>query len=457
MYGCGAPRWEGSQEIRADRAHSPAGSTHAAAPHTLWSGQFEVCAPQAPDGPLLTSARLPFDEARLLVRVVGEPVGFVRVALRAGYLDPELVLRAIERELATRVERELRLAGAPSLAAIRRAGGSASVASPDWVDGSRATPVSAIVCTRNRGDALRPCLDSLMRLEHGELEIIVVDNAPTDESTADLVGQLAGGRHRVRYVREDRPGLSRARNRGLREATGEIIAYIDDDARADPLWVAGLMRGFKRHAGVGCVTGLVVSARLESAVEQYAEARAWWLTRCEPRLISATRGPGDSRLHPYDTYSFGTGANMAFRATVIREVGGFDECLGAGVPTAGGEDLDAFARVLLSGRLVGYEPAALVWHEHRATEHDLQRQMYGRGKGLAAYLTKYLLSRRSGPELAVRSLAALWHLGVLVRRSRTAADRTVERSRVLRSELRGLLVGPLVYGLVCRARGRDRG
>ena len=105
--------------------------------------------------------------------------------------------------------------------------------------------------------------------------------------------------------------------------------------------------------------------------------------------------------------------------------------------------------------LLSYEPAALVWHEHRVTAGDLKQQMYGRGKGLAAYLCKYLLSRRSGPDVAARFAYGLWHLTVLTRRSRAAADRTVVEGHVLGSELLGLLVGPLVY-LNTRHRLRSR-
>ena len=401
--------------------------------------------PKPINGPLLASDGVACDEARLLVRVFAEPAGFVRVPLTDGRLDEGLVLEIVAHDLGARVDQELRIVGAPLLAKIRDGCSCAGVAQPTWTGSARDVPVSVIVCTRNRSADLKRCLESLERLQHENLEVLVVDNAPVDESTARLVGEMSEWRHKPRYVREDRPGLSCARNRGMYEASGEILAYTDDDTRVDPLWVAGLLRGFNRHPDIACVTGLTTSVRLERAVEQYSEARAWWLSSCDHRVITATRGPRDSRLHPYDAYTFGTGANVAFRAAVIREVGGFDECLGAGTPTAGGEDLDAFVRVLLAGYRLSYEPVALVWHEHRVTESDLKQQMYGRGKGLAAYLCKYLLSRRSGPEVATRFAYGLWHLAVLTRRSRAATDRTVVGNHVLGSELWGLLVGPLVY------------
>src|SRR5262249_34518962 len=147
---------------------------------------------------------------------------------------------------------------------------------------------------------------------------------------------------RIRYVRETRPGLSAARNRGLREARGEFIAYTDDDVRVDRLWVNAILRGFRRRPDVGCVTGLVASTSLERRAEQYFDARVGWSSSCEQRLFEANRSRADSRLHPYAPGVFGTGANIAFRSDAIRALGGFDESLGAGSPTCGGEDLDAF-------------------------------------------------------------------------------------------------------------------
>jgi GT2 family glycosyltransferase len=112
---------------------------------------------------------------------------------------------------------------------------------------------------------------------------------------------------------------------------------------------------------------------------------------------------------------------------------------------AAAEDLDVFVRVLLSGYRLSYEPAALVWHAHRVSEADLDKQMYAYGKGLAAYLCKYAVSRRSGPDLAARSLFGMWHFTVLMRRSRMAAKQTIVGHHVLGPELRGILVGPWAY------------
>ncbi len=152
----------------------------------------------------------------------------------------------------------------------------------------------------------------------------------------------------------------------------------------------GLVRGFRRRADVGCVTGLVSAASLASASEAYFDARtASWSSRMEPELYhreDQDRGP----LFPYAAGTFGTGANLAVDRELLRRLGGFDLALGAGTRSRGGEDLDLFVRVLRAGAALAYEPTALVWHHHRAGDVELRAQMYGYGTGLTAYLTKQL-------------------------------------------------------------------
>jgi O-antigen biosynthesis protein len=409
----------------------------------IWSGVFDVdgagCeGPAAPED----GAEILFDAARLLVRVAGEPVGFVQVPLDDGLLDQRLVWDCVERELGTAIAHKLHECG-DATGEPPSDGDAATV--PWWVAGSRATPVSVIVCTRDRADMLERCLDALRSVEHDDFEIVVVDNAPSSDATECLVAGLAGADPRLRYVREDRPGLSCARNRGVAAARAELVAFTDDDVRVDPLWVAALVRGFQRDPQVACVTGLVAGASLGAAAEQYFDARVSWSSSCEQRFFEAARGAGDSRLHPYAAGAFGTGATMAFRASLLRDMGGFDECLGAGSPAGGGEDLDAFLRVLLEGGRISYEPAALAWHEHRAALEALDRQMYDYGKGLSAYLCKHALSRRSAARMAGRARRGAPRLVRLSGRSRRAARGTaVARSAPL-WEVIGSFAGPWAY------------
>ena len=411
----------------------------------VWSGELELSSPVIRTEIPLTPSGVPFDEARLLIRVLGEPLGFVQTPLSSGKLNLEQALDAIDQDLGELVERQLAMNGLPPLTALIDEPHSGVTRAANWITKSDRALVTVIVCTRNRAHGLRRCLQSLQRLRYPNLEFLVVDNAPADNSTMELVLEVAHQDARVRYVREGRPGLSAARNRGLREARGEFIAFTDDDVRVDPLWVDAILRGFRRRADIGCVTGLVASSSLERSAEQYFDARVGWSSSCEHRLFEATAGPGDSGLHPYAAGVFGTGANVAFRRGAVEAIGGFDESLGAGSPTCGGEDLDAFVRLLRSGRALTYEPAALVWHDHRVDEEDLQKQMYCYGKGLSAYLCKFLFARSSGREVAGRLLGGALHAGRLARRSQAAANRSGVAPGLLKAELRGWLAGPWAY------------
>ena len=398
-----------------------------------WCGELELAArPDLPER-VVAPDGTPFAQARVLVRLHGDPVGFVTVATPGGALDAAEVLNAVERELDP----------LPAPSGIPAPGGGVEVS------------VSVIVCTRDRGAALRSCLDSLRLLPDPVVEVIVVDNAPSDDTTQRVVAEASAADPRLRYVREPRPGLSRARNHGLAEARGDVVAYTDDDVRVDAGWVDGLLRGFARREDVACVTGLVASASLTHPAEQWFDARVWWSSTCEPRLFDARSTAGRSPLHPYAAGAFGTGANVAFRTDVLRRLGGFDERLGAGSPTGGGEDLDAFVRVLLSGRALSYEPAALVWHEHRSDDDALRRQMRAYGKGLSAYLTKYLLSPRTAFDVARRVPHGLRHAVRLKRRSDDAGTRSGASRGLLVAEIRGLLEGPLAYWRARRGLSRD--
>jgi glycosyltransferase involved in cell wall biosynthesis len=420
------------------------------------SGEFDLTGDnELPQRPRTATGRS-YDEARLLVRIGGEPVGFVTVRLGAASLSREAIMEAIRCDLDDAVRAEVarqELVGSRSLSG-------ASTADVSWqelgLERQWPVSVSVVVCTRNRASALPPCLDSLKRLEHDTLDFIVVDNSPTDDSTRDLVAKMASEDSRFQYVCEMLPGLSHARNRGLAHTTSEIIAYTDDDVRVDPLWIKGLLRGFGRRADVGCVTGMVASASLELPVEQYFDGRVGWSSNCEPVIYDARRGAVGTALYPYAGGMFGTGANFAVRSALLREIGGFDECLGAGSPCDGGEDFDIFVRLVRAGHSIAYEPAALVWHEHRSEQDDLRRQMYGYGKSLSAYLFKYASSPRTGLDILRRMPHGLHHLGVLGVRSSRMGSQTGLAHKPVMAEMRGLVAGPFAYIRARRAQDPAR-
>ncbi|GLW68202.1 hypothetical protein Kpho02_05010 [Kitasatospora phosalacinea] len=276
------------------------------------------------------------------------------------------------------------------------------------------------------------------------VDVLLVDNAPTGPATEQLVKERYPGR--VRYLCEPAPGLSRARNRGLAAARGAICAFTDDDALADPGWLAALAAAFAADRRTGCVTGLVVPAELDTPAQQlferYAGTERGWTPR-DWNLAAPDAGP----LDRYSTGRCGIGANMAFRTELLRALGGFDPATGTGTPSRGGEDLLAFHLVLTAGHTVAYRPDAVVWHRHRRTLQALTVQVRGLGIGFGAYLAAALRRR---PALLADLLLRLpagalgWHRG----HRPPAADTPLERRRLRalrRMERRGLLLGPSRY------------
>ena len=399
----------------------------------VWCGELDLTAPRLPERLTSVDGR-PFSRARLLIRAGGTSLGFVEIETPDGITNVDQVVGTAQRRFADQAAHAL--------------------ADTGWTV-AEGPLVTIVLCTRDRAQSVRRTLKSLGALQYTKLEIIVVDNAPSDELTHDIVRAFMRAESRLRYVREPHRGLSYARNRGLAAATGELIAFTDDDVEVDPLWIHGLMRGFQRGEDVACVTGLVASASLAHPAEQYFDRRVSWSSSCEPRIFTRDRGPLDSPLHPYTAGVFGTGANFAAVVSVLRSIGGFDQCLGAGSPTRGGEDLDMFVRLITGGHALSYEPSALVWHEHRVDDASLRNQMYAYGLGLTAYLTKYLLAPRSRTLLARRVLSGLWYALGLVRRSRRAGAAASVHSGVGGMEILGMIAGPSAYLRARRTQKRE--
>ncbi|MEV6245917.1 glycosyltransferase [Streptomyces sp. NPDC051742] len=400
----------------------------------------------APGGPDLADG-----DVYALVRLRGRPVATVVGTVAAGE-DPAPVLAALARE---------RLAAAgPRGDAERLAARSEPKPGPP-------PRTSVVVGTRERPEQLARALDSLLVQDHPDFEVVVVDNAPWSADTYDLVtGKYAD---RVRYVREDTPGLAVAHNTGLAAADGTVVAFTDDDVIADPHWLTALTEPFAADPGLGCATGLILPARLGTPAQVLLESHGGFAKGFAPRLYDPAEPPADEPLFPFTAGSFGSGANMAFRADALRQAGGFDPATGTGTAAKGGDDLYAFVAVLSAGFRLRYTAEALVWHHHRDTWQDVRNQAYGYGAGLTAYLTATLVrSPRLLPALLARLPRGLAHARTMTaQRGETAggaADAGVPGAHgthhhpwprsLSRLERRGMLYGPIGYA---KARLRQAG
>lgn len=305
--------------------------------------------------------------------------------------------------------------------------------------------ISVIIATRDRTDSLAVCLQAFDDVEYPNYEIIVVDNAPTTEATAELIASRCAGNPRIRYSREMHPGLGWAHNCGLRHAQGEFIAFTDDDVIVDRHWLSELLRGFGLGKTVGCVTGLVVPQEIETPSQYWFDVHSGFNKGFQRRLFDMqTNRPGD-RLFPYRSSMFGTGANMAFRAEALRSVGGLDPALGPGTAAKNGEDLDIYFRIIKAGYQLVYLPSAFVHHRHRSDYAALRDQFYTYGVGFTAYLTKLVAMN---PLDGVRLVARIPAIVAFARRAQAVGDSAPDfpyPGELTKVELKGRLYGPVAY------------
>jgi len=284
---------------------------------------------------------------------------------------------------------------------------------PDRAGAGGTTALTAAVCTHGRPEGmLRRALRSLTAQRPPVAEILVVDNAPADDRARRLLGAEFPS---VRYLVEPVPGLDFARNRALRAAAQEVVAFLDDDAVADSGWAAAIRRAFDADERVGVCTGRVEALTLESEGQRLFEANGGFsrgLARI--RLPDDARRP-DARLHgrpaPLIAWavSVGSGCSFAVRRPAALAVGGFDEALDLGAVLPGGGDHDMLWRVLGAGHAVVYEPGALAWHEHRREAGAVHEQLVGHQRALVAFLVKAALQSRGRTRREVAAFLA-WRL-----------------------------------------------
>ena len=330
-------------------------------------------------------------EQWVLVRLHGRPMGVLQRTHGPGLAAPQ-VARLVARELVGPIARHLAEDGLGS-GSTQTVMSRMRAACPQRRGDSRLN-VTVAVCTRGRARQLLACLDALTAIEYptGQLELMVVDNAPEDEATANVVARYGS----IRYVCEPRPGLDWARNRAVLEARGDIVAFTDDDVSVDPGWVRAIAAAFESEPAAACVTGLVMPDEVDTPAQILFERYGGFGRGFERRVFQVDTAGGQLTAPEYGGAGrFGTGANMAFRRDALARIGPFDPALDIGTPSGGGGDLEMFFRVLKSGAALVYEPAALVRHRHRRNYAELKTQLTNNGIGLYAYLSR---SARAWPD-----------------------------------------------------------
>ena len=217
--------------------------------------------------------------------------------------------------------------------------------------------ISVAVCSYNGSRTIRDCFDGLLAVDYPDFEVIVVNDGSTDS-----VPQIAAEYPQFKLISTPNMGLSSARNTALEHATGEIIAYTDDDARPDPQWLKYLAATFTSttHAGIG---GPNIAPLDDGEIAE-----------C---VANAPGGPIHVLISDTEAEHI-PGCNMAFRCDALREIGGFDVQY-----RNAGDDVDVCWRIQEKGWTLGFSPAAMVWHHRRNSVRDYWKQQKGYGKAEA--------------------------------------------------------------------------
>jgi glycosyltransferase involved in cell wall biosynthesis len=216
--------------------------------------------------------------------------------------------------------------------------------------------ISVILCTYNRCESLAKALESIAALslrEPADWEVLVVDNNSNDRTREIAEGYCNRFPQRFRYIFEPRQGLSAARNAGIREARGAIVAFTDDDVTVHPMWLENLAAPLRDGTWMG--SGGRILPEKEFKLPK-------WLSTDGPYALAPLAifdtGPDARELvePPF-------GANMAFRKTMFEKYGEFRTDLGrCGGNMMSNEDTEYGKRLLVGGERIHYEPSAVVYH-----------------------------------------------------------------------------------------------
>ncbi len=223
--------------------------------------------------------------------------------------------------------------------------------------------VSVVVCAYNAERTMDACLASLAVLNYPDYEVIVVNDGSRDRTL-----EIAESYPYCRIISQPNKGLSVARNVGAEAATGEIVAYTDSDCVADPDWLAYLVAKMEASALTAC-GGPNFPPPEDSLV---------------PAAVAVAPGGPTHVLLSDEVAEHIAGCNMAFRRDTLLGLGGFDP-----VYRAAGDDVDICWRFQDAGHVIGFSPAAIVWHFRRNTVKAYCNQQRGYGKAEALVYSKH--------------------------------------------------------------------
>ncbi|MBE2220042.1 MAG: glycosyltransferase family 2 protein [Anaerolineae bacterium] len=252
--------------------------------------------------------------------------------------------------------------------------------------------VSIVICTRNRNERIKSTLESVFENTWTNFEVIIIDQS-RDESTQTAVQPFLTDPRYI-YKRTTTTGLSKARNIGLSEARGKIIAFTDDDCRVSANWVEAVLQEFAHYPAVTSIFGRIIPGDLPNAAdlsESFNFSQAKRLQQVLPIAKKDDPAPHLFKENPNDL-GFGHGANMCFRRSTFSKFGEFDEFLGAGAVLGAWEDRDMGHRILLGGGQILYSPDIVIYHDHWREWPEVKKAYKNYAIGTGTAVNKYIRS-----------------------------------------------------------------
>ena len=298
------------------------------------------------------------------------------------------------------------------------------------IPGELLKQTSIIVCTVDRLTDLEACLKSLLPFQAAVADVIVVNNGPHVAAVEEVAR-----RHGAVVVNESQRGVSRARNAGIRAATGSIMAFLDDDSVADPNWLPLLIDPLL-DPQVLAVSGSISAQTLADPVSQAFDE----LHRAQfPESRITFDGNADQNSFPMRWALVGN-ANMAIRREAFDRFGFFDTRFGRGTRIGSGEEPDLLLRILLGGGRIAVDPAARIVHRHATEWSAMRRWAFTSGCSHTAMLTKYFLQEPSLRHRILRYAASRLRLQPAPKAVTPAKIRVPNIPFIL-----GSLYGPLAF------------
>ena len=310
----------------------------------------------------------------------------------------------------------------------------ARVAGEATTEADAPLPATVLIATRGRPDMLRDTVESILAARRVPRELVVVDQSPAPQAEMAELGTRRGCE--VVYVHSQTSGLSSARNVGLRHASQDTVVILDDDMLVEDDSLELLLAPRDGRDGMVVTTGRLLAAPPERPGLRQPPGAL--VTRTEPEVF---RGRQPRQVVP--------GPNVALPRTVMLEIGGYDERLGAGTRFPGAEDHDLSLRLLDAGCEVRHVPEAVVLHRSWRDRGDVVRLRWGYARGVGGFYAKHAGLRdrhvlgRAGRELSRRGRRA--------GRSLFSAPATSARELLT---LAGLVVGAVEWTLRYRLRPR---